>query len=211
LCSSGRIGSSIGLLRLIGSSAKALFSFIIVLVIIPVINAAVGELWWRCLKIYCKWQRFRFQKKYSGVLSTIWGSVNMSWFLSYGATGPMLNISKYEYGFVVKTYGYLWDLCVCPIFLSHICKPFVIPYQYPTLILVRSDLTFTVSNPKKMIGHKIRMHHSKFRPNKNQCRQRKIPQHPILDRANSYVHWARTSTFHSILPWKCTILISDTG
>jgi hypothetical protein len=69
-----------------------------------------------------------------------------------------------------------------------ICKTFVIPNQYPTLILVRSDLTFTVSDPKKMVGHKIRMHHSKFRPNKNQCRRRKIPQHPILDRANSYVH-----------------------
>jgi hypothetical protein len=92
----------------------------------------------------------------------------------------------------------------------HICKTFVIPYQYPTLILVWSDLTFTVSDPKKMVGHKIGMHHSKFRPNKNQCRRRKIPQHPILDRMNSYVHRARTSTFHSILPWKCTILISDT-
>jgi hypothetical protein len=33
---------------------------------------------------------------------------------------------------------------------SRICKTFVIPYQYPTLILVRSDLTFTVSDPKKM-------------------------------------------------------------
>jgi hypothetical protein len=63
-----------------------------------------------------------------------------------------------------------------------ICKPFVIPYQYPTLILLGSDLTFTVSNPKKMVGHKIWMHLSKFRPNKNQCRRRKILQHPILDR-----------------------------
>jgi hypothetical protein len=44
----------------------------------------------------------------------------------------------------------------------------VIPWQYPTLILLRSDLTFAVSNPKKIVGHKIRMHHSKFRPNKNQ-------------------------------------------
>ena len=69
-----------------------------------------------------------------------------------------------------------------------ICKTFVIPYQYLTLILVRSDLTFTVSDPKKMVGHKIRMHHSKFRPNKNQCRRRKIAQHPILDQMNSYVH-----------------------
>jgi hypothetical protein len=72
-----------------------------------------------------------------------------------------------------------WCHVTCQIHAC-ICKPFVIPYQYPTLILVGSDLTFTVSNPKKMVGHKIRMHRSKFRPNKNQCRWRKIPQHPNL-------------------------------
>jgi hypothetical protein len=33
----------------------------------------------------------------------------------------------------------------------YICKTFVIPNQYPTLIVVGSDLTFTVSDPKKWL------------------------------------------------------------
>jgi hypothetical protein len=61
-----------------------------------------------------------------------------------------------------------------------ICKPFVIPYQYPTLILVGSDLTFTVSDPTKMVGHKIRIHHSKFRPKKNSVGDEKF--HSIQSR-----------------------------
>jgi hypothetical protein len=35
--------------------------------------------------------------------------------------------------------------------VSNICKPFAIPNQYLTLIVVGSDLTFSVSNPKKWL------------------------------------------------------------
>ena len=77
-----------------------------------------------------------------------------------------------------------WNPCIC--------KPFVIPNQYPTLIVVGSDLTFSVSNPKKWLWHKIWVHLSKFRPFKSQCQWCGVSHYPnIRLPPNSYVEQGR--------------------